>query len=220
MSGSFDEKYFSSVYRNYNLQNPPNKIRFYHSLAHKVLNGKVNPEVLEIGCAKGAFLKSADANWNKTGCDTDYHLVKNTAQMIISSRFLVCKLPQLPFYESFDLITAFDVLEHVNEIDDSMLSIRSSLKENGSVVMVIPVYDGICGPLINFLDKDPTHIHKRSRRFWLDLIGKHFDIIEWFGITRYYLSPFGYLHLVTKRLRLYTPAIAILGSKKNQYDNK
>jgi SAM-dependent methyltransferase len=214
MSSRFDERYFSSVYKNYDHQNPSHKIRFYHSLAHKVLEDKVNPRILEIGCARGAFLKSADPGWSIIGCDTDFDLVNDTAGLMKNAKFMVCKLPDLPVRESFDLIAAFDVLEHVNDLDNSIVSIRNALKNDGSFVIVVPVYDGICGPLIHLLDKDPTHIHKRSRHFWLDLMEKHFEIVEWFGITRYYLSPFGYLHFVTKMLRQHTPAIAILGRKK------
>jgi len=213
MSSHFDERYFSSAYKNYDRQNPPHKIRFYHSLVSKALDGKVKARILEIGCAKGAFLKSADPDWCMTGCETDFNLVNNTKKMIKNAKFVVCRLPDLPVYDSFDLIAAFDVLEHVKELDNSIVSIRNALKNGGSFVTVVPVYDGICGPLTHLLDKDPTHIHKRSRYFWLDLLEKHFKIVEWFGIARYYLPPFGYFHFVTNRFRQYTPAIAVLGKK-------
>jgi hypothetical protein len=62
--------------------------------------------------------------------------------------------------------------------------------------------------LIRLLDKDPTHIHKNSRRFWLFESDPHFQIVEWWGILRY-LLPWGtYIHTVTLRWRDFCPAIA------------
>jgi hypothetical protein len=82
------------------------------------------------------------------------------------------------------------------------------LKPNGLFVFVVPVYDGLAGPAIRRLDKDPTHLHKEPRDAWLEWANQHFDSIEWHGLTRYLFGKF-YFHASTTRFRRHTPAILV-----------
>ena len=79
----------------------------------------------------------------------------------------------MPFEESFDVIAAFDVLEHVPLLDKALMAVKERLVSGGHFIFVVPVYDGPTAPLINALDKDKTHIHRRPPRFWLDWAGAH-----------------------------------------------
>ena len=64
--------------------------------------------------------------------------------------------------------------------------------------------------LVRTLDKDPTHIHKDSRRFWLDWAGRHFEGREWWGIFRFLFPGGYYLHWPTRAWRGIAPAIAVV----------
>ena len=100
------------------------------------------------------------------------------------------------------------MLEHVHNPRGLMKVIASSLAPGGGFIFVVPVYDGLTGPLIRLLDRDPTHMHKMSRYFWLELGRQEFQLVEWWGICRYLLPGGVYMHVVTRRYRRFTPAIA------------
>jgi len=120
-----------------------------------------------------------------------------------------------PFKGAFDIIVAFDVLEHIMELETIPENIASKLNPGGYFIFVVPVYDGPTGPIIRKLDHDTTHRHKRSRFFWLAWVSSHFTVCQWQGVFRY-LFPFGgYLHVPTKLLRRMAPAIAVVARKKH-----
>src|SRR5262249_5933903 len=115
----------------------------------------------------------------------------------------------IPFDGPFDLITAFDVIEHVPDLDAVRGSVRDRLGPRGQLVFVVPVYDGITGPIVRRLDRDVTHVHREGRGFWLDWAGAGFEIVEWWGVYRYLLPGGYYAHWPTRRLRRHAPAIAV-----------
>lgn len=210
--GLFEKEYFEKYYPDYNRQNPPNKLTFYRTLAEAAASGEQNPRILEIGCAFGKFLGSLGPGWSKRGMDISEFAIGRAREFVPDANFSVASLPQIPFDESFDVIAAFDVLEHVPLLDQVLPSVKERLTPGGHFIFVVPVYDGPTAPLINLLDKDITHIHRRSRRFWLDWAGAHLKVDGWWGIYRY-MSPFGYLHRPTRLLRWCTPAIAVVARK-------
>src|SRR5262249_3361336 len=110
--------------------------------------------------------------------------------------------------------TSFDVIEHIPDLDSTRRSIYSLLKPGGIFVFVVPVYDGPLGWVVHALDKDPTHIHKTRRTFWLDWAAASFEVLEWQGAFRY-MTPFGvYLHYPSRILRRGSPAIAVVARRR------
>ena len=56
------------------------------------------------------------------------------------------------FDERFDLITCFEVLEHVGNIEVAIDNLISSSKENSKIIISVPIETGLIG-LIKFLIK-------------------------------------------------------------------
>jgi SAM-dependent methyltransferase len=123
---------------------------------------------------------------------------------------------EFPYEGPFDVITAFDVFEHIPLLDATLDWISCNLRPGGGLVFVVPVYDGPTGPLIRFLDRDPSHVHRRSRDFWLVLASGKFGLLDWYGIYRYLVPGGIYLHVVTRRLRRFTPAIACVMQRRQE----
>jgi len=209
-SGAFERDYFEKVYRNYARQNPPRKLRFYRSIVDRVAPKDRMPRILDIGCAFGAFLSHLDPSWSRFGMDVSQFATDRAHKLLPGATFAKADITQIPFPGSFDVITAFDVIEHVPSLEDAASSIRSKLSPSGHFLFVVPVYDGLTGPLVHLLDRDETHLHKRSREFWLAWAAERFEVVEWWGLTRYLLPVGYYVHLVTRPLRRFTPAIAVL----------
>lgn len=225
--GRFEEGYYAAVYPDYARQNPPRKLRFYREMVERVAlpagsgsgtGGGARPadapvRLLDIGCAFGAFLASLDPRWERYGTDVSRYAVEKAAATVPGVRFARAGIDGIPFPGPFDVITSFDVIEHIPSLDQVAATVGSLLAPGGHFVFVVPVYDGPTGPVIRLLDKDETHVHKRSRDFWLEWAGGRFDVVSWCGIYRYLIPGLGYAHVPTRLLRRFTPAIAVTARK-------
>jgi SAM-dependent methyltransferase len=208
----FEQEYYEKYYPDYNRQNPPKKMEFYRTLVEGTTGRIEHPRILEIGCAFGKFLSTLNPEWNRYGLDISEFAIDLAQQSVPDVQFSVSTIPHIPFQESFDVIAAFDILEHVPDLEQVIASIKSKLTPVGYFIFVVPVYDGPTAPLIRLLDKDTTHIHKESRLFWLDWARRHFQVDDWWGIYRYLFPGGYYLHKPTKRFRCFTPAIAVVAN--------
>jgi SAM-dependent methyltransferase len=210
----FDEHYYTTVYRDYSRQNPPAKLNFYRGLLERHLGPDRRPAVLDVGCAFGSFLSAMPKEWDRHGIEVNAFAVERAREKLPEIRFACSTLEESPFRGPFDAITAFDVVEHIPDIERTREAVREMLKPGGIFVFVVPVYDGPLGWVVHALDKDPTHLHKTRRDFWLSWARKSFDVLEWRGAFRY-MTPFGkYLHFPTRALRQWSPAIAIVAKRR------
>lgn len=203
-----DLSYYEQNYPNYELQNPDRKMRFYQGLVERGLGG-AGGNLLDLGCAFGRFLKFCSSGFEVYGQELNEAALEIAARQVPSGRFRASPLPTIAFDQVFRAVVAFDVLEHVEDIVATRRAVRRVLADDGCFVLVVPVYDGPTGPIIHFLDKDPTHVHKRSRWFWLDWLAPEFEVVQWWGIYRYLFGRY-YLHLPTLWFRRFTPAIAVV----------
>ena len=140
--------------------------------------------------------------------------IRQAASRCPEARFFAADVAALPCKQSFDVIVAFDILEHVRDMDSAAIAIKSRLCAMGCFIFVVPVYDGPTGPLIKLLDHDATHIHRMPRTWWLQWAARHFTLCQWWGMYRYLLPGNIYVHLPTKTFRNFTPAIAVAVKNK------
>ena len=212
-----DKHYFDRAYRNYELQNPPRKLDYY--LAQ--IEGRLpegSKDILDVGCGLGSFLERADRahpDWTLAGSDIDDEGVTTTRIRVPRAIVHQASAEHHPFPpDSFDIITAWDVIEHVPDLGAVASAVARMLRPRGLFMFVVPVYDGVTGPLIRRLDKDPTHIHKQSRAEWVAWAGMHFADVEWHGVVRYLVGR-SYLHVPTSRFRGQTPAIMVAARNRD-----
>lgn len=221
----FDRAYFAANYRDYAAQNPPWKLRFYWRVIERLAPAPPAPsaaggagrrELLDVGCGLGRFLVyAADAakqggGWRLHGTDVSRDAVDHDRTTWPAIDFRVAAATERPFPPaSLDVVTAFDVIEHVADLAAVGEAVAAMLRPGGLFVFVVPVYDGLSGPIIRALDRDPTHVHKRPRDFWLDWAAERFAVARWCGVLRYLLPGRLYLHLPTRLLRGHTPAILV-----------
>lgn len=214
--GAFERSYFERYYRDYAAQNPPWKLRFYRRVIERHAPARRPLELLDVGCGLGRFLAflgakdEARQSWRLHGTDLSRHAVEHDRAAYPAIDFRVAPATDRPFAAGrFDVVTAFDVIEHVEDLDAVAAAVSTMLKADGLFVFVVPVYDGLTGPIIQALDRDPTHVHARERGFWLDWAGRRFRVLAWWGMLRYLLPGGLYLHLPTRRFRRHTPAILV-----------
>jgi cyclopropane fatty-acyl-phospholipid synthase-like methyltransferase len=98
--------------------------------------------ILDVGCGMGFFMEVGQ-EWH---CN-----VKGVELSTFASRYCTEKL-HLDVYNGtletadyhddyFDVITAFDVLEHLGELSSSMASMRKVLKKEGRLIVLVPNYE-------------------------------------------------------------------------------
>ena len=206
----FDENYFKRYYKNYAAQNPKYKLC---ALINCIKKYKSAGKLLDVGCALGAFLNVAkNQGYSAQGCDVADFTVKHCSAYFDVKK---CSITNLAYADSsFDVITVFDVIEHIQETALAFEELRRVAKKDGLIVFAVPVYDGVAGRIVRVIDKDPTHINKWSRFEWLSILHENFRVLEWQGILRYFFFGFFYLHYQTNWFRKFTPAIIVVCQNK------
>lgn len=211
-SSRYTAAYYAENYRGYERQNPSWKLRFYANLLMR--HAPSGGAVLDLGCAFGRFLAHLDRKWQIYGIDLSGYAIGIATASMPRARLAVASADAIPFRGPFDAIVAFDVVEHVHNLDTLAACVTGALARNGTFIFVVPVYDGPLGPLVRRLDKDPTHVHQRSRDFWLAWASRHFRIVEWTGVFRY-LLPLGiYVNWPSAACRRIAPAIAVCAKSR------
>ena len=114
------------------------------NLKHKykiATEGKQIGKLLDIGCGVGDFLHTAEQKgWQCTGVepseDATASAQKRTKAKILASE----DLEQLPD-NSFDVITMWHVLEHVEDLKWQVEQLQRLVKQDGRIVIALPNYN-------------------------------------------------------------------------------
>ncbi len=127
----------------------------------KPLTGKV----LDVGCGVGNFLAWADKNgWQSTGIDFDQDAIEAGKRMFGLTDLQIADVGEYAkqnLGKQFDLITFFDVLEHVDNHNEFIDHIRGLLKDGGYIAMSMP-YRGHAEWLMTG-DLPPRHLTRWDR---------------------------------------------------------
>ena len=72
----------------------------------------------------------------------------------------------------YDIILAFDVLEHLKDPEKEILKVKKSLKKNGVFIFSVPNNYGLYGKIMtsffNYMDR--THISTYKRKKWIAIL--------------------------------------------------
>lgn len=133
-------------------------------------------KLLDIGSAEGALLKWTEKRgYESYGMDISDFAIKEISHRKLSrTQLSVANINFLPFIDnSFDIITCFDVLEHLENPIIAIKEINRCLKEQGLFVMSTPnIYsNGLKWKADNWHgNRNPTHLSLLSPERWIALI--------------------------------------------------
>ncbi|HWK20768.1 MAG TPA: class I SAM-dependent methyltransferase [Microbacteriaceae bacterium] len=184
-------------------------------------------DVLELGFGDGRFLAYCrERGWQATGIE----LIPELVELAKSSGFgalLADQVATLPD-ASFDLIAAFDVLEHIPPSDsvEFLTGIRQKLRPGGSVILRFPNADTALGNPFQY--GDPTHVnaigllklryYAASAELQVSRFrgskGRSFETSLVHGLHRYTGLPIGRVLAGIKRA-IYLPDVPVVLSSPN-----
>lgn len=105
--------------------------------------------LLDIGCGVGDFLRVAEnKGWQCTGVEPSEEAREIARQRIKGDLLYSEDLEQLPD-QSFDLITMWHVLEHVDDLKWQVAQLQRLIKPNGRIVIAVPNYRSYDGRFYN-----------------------------------------------------------------------
>lgn len=97
--------------------------------------------VLEIGCGTGfvmAGMRAAFPQASFSGSDIFTEGLAFAAQRAPGAFLFQMDARRIPFFEEFDLIGAFDVLEHIEEDEAVLAQMYQACKPGGGIVLTVP----------------------------------------------------------------------------------
>jgi 2-polyprenyl-3-methyl-5-hydroxy-6-metoxy-1,4-benzoquinol methylase len=105
--------------------------------AHISLNDK---KILDIGCATGEFLELLPKGMGIFGIDIAPYVIEKCKKLVPRGTFEVCNLniQDLGSQATFDLITMFDVVEHLTNMEHLIKILHTNLNPGGYFVLTTP----------------------------------------------------------------------------------
>lgn len=127
--------------------------------------------VLEIGCGTGFVLANTRAVYPSarlSGSDIYTEGLGFAKQRVPSAELFQMDATEIPFREEFDLIGAFDVLEHIDDDAAALAQIYAACKPGGGVILTVPQHPS----LWSRMDEYAHHKRRYTRAELLEKMGK------------------------------------------------
>ena len=123
---------------------------------------------LEVGCGTGYTLGALHDRLPRleiTGGELYAEGLRVARRRLPDARLLQLDVRSLPFAAEFDVVGAFDVLEHVREDDQALASLRRAVAPGGGLLITVPQHQGLWSAADDFA----RHQRRYARR---ELIAK------------------------------------------------
>lgn len=163
---TFDKEYFEGKESNCIAYKDKSLIKkVYFPLAIVRENIQPQAKVLDVGCAFGYFLNCCDEYGLKTyGVDISEYAINEARKATNAELFVHDINDGLPMFEDnfFDIITAFDVIEHLTSPYNVLKEIKRILNKNGKLILTTPNINAV-GRIFSGSNwhgfKDKTHLY-------------------------------------------------------------
>lgn len=134
-------QYYDGYRRNHYLS--PVTIKRYHQLLERFESGKSIGNMIDVGCGSGYFLEAAkQKGWQVFGTEfTDAAVSICRGKGINMSQGPLDARNYQP--ESFDVVTSFEVLEHINNPLEEAKQFHALLRRGGMVYVTTPNFNSL-----------------------------------------------------------------------------
>jgi len=142
--------------------------------------------VLEIGCSIGAVSNIlAERGFEVIASDVSQYVLAKAAKLTPNVRFVKINVEkEINLKKKFDIIIAFEVVEHLENPEKGIYNMYKALKKQGGILVFSTPYP------YKWNFNDPTHINVRYPKEWIGIMKKvGLKDIEY---HRFSLLPFFY----------------------------
>jgi SAM-dependent methyltransferase len=97
--------------------------------------------VLEVGCGTGFVLAGVRAAYPRArlvGVDLFEEGLRVARERVPDAEFGRIDVGELPYEQEFDLVCAFDVLEHLDDDSGALVQMHHAVKTGGGIVLLVP----------------------------------------------------------------------------------
>ena len=133
---------------------------------------------LEIGCGTGYVLNGLSSTFSEimyTGADIYTSGLKFAAIRVPKANFIQIDARQIPFRDEFDVIGAFDMIEHVEEDQQVLSQMFKAVRPGGGIIITVPQHKW----LWSMTDELGCHKRRYNRGEFGDKVAKSgFEVIK------------------------------------------
>lgn len=156
------ERYYTSI------------LKWADGLSDESLLDGEGKKALDIGCAYGFVVKLLDRfGYMAVGVDVSEYAISN-GRKIVDEEIFLAEASHLPFKaESFNLVTCFEVLEHLTSPLSALVDVYNCLLPGGVFVATMPT-TSLGAKLIGALTREnsSTHSSVKHQNEWIETLSQ------------------------------------------------
>jgi SAM-dependent methyltransferase len=118
--------------------------------------------ILDVGCGTGGMFPLLQRFGSVDGAEYSADARERAARRFPSATISACALPNELPAGTWDVVTAFDVIEHVDDPEGSLATMRARLAPDGQVVVTVPAFQ--------FLWSRHDEVNQHKRRYTRHLL--------------------------------------------------
>jgi 2-polyprenyl-3-methyl-5-hydroxy-6-metoxy-1,4-benzoquinol methylase len=127
-------------------------------------------KICDIGCGLGSFLEECDkVGWSTWGMDISEYAIEETKKT--KAKLAVYDIQDgIPFDETFDAMTCFDVVEHLEKPEKALFNMHYKLSIGRIFLLTTPNLRSRIWKRISGWQEDETHISLKKPEEWVELL--------------------------------------------------
>ncbi len=171
----FDDAYYKKAYRwGYDgfLTKIGYRIRFRRAIS-LIKQHKTDGKLLDVGCSFGFFVKVAsNRGFAAAGIDVSEFAIENAKRLHPDLKFFLMDIQKKTGFDDgeFDVITAFELLEHLENLSFALNEIKRILSGEGMLLVSVPITG------IHDTRADKTHVHHLNLDEWIRVLSQFFHV--------------------------------------------
>jgi SAM-dependent methyltransferase len=162
--------------------------------------------LLDLGCGTGFVLEGLRRSAPSlvfAGCDTRLETLAMARQKLDDVLLFAADVAALPFEAEFDVVTALDVLEHVDADGAALDALRNVIKPGGGLILTVPQHPCLWSEVDDFSCHRRRYVRSDLER---KVRAAGFDILRGTSFFAVTLPVLALSRLRRRRARAFDPA--------------
>jgi len=169
---------------------------FFRSIKN-IYGGRKDLRILDIGCGTGALTKAIEEFGDVSRLDIESKALE-FCRIKGAERLIQGDGNHLPFKDNlFDLVTVFNIIEHVNQDIDLIKEVNRVCRDKGRIILATSAF--------NFLWSRHDIVNRHRRRYTkegLEDAIKRYFAIEKITYTNFFLFPFIWMGIIISNITM------------------